>query len=139
MVRSIGADQVVDYTQEDFTGGGPRYDLMFDTVGNRSPSECRNVLAPKGVYIASFGQPDHLWLGPVAQLLRTLVLSRFSSQKMTTFVVKPNQKDLVVLQELLEGGKVTPVIDRTYPLSEIREAFSYLEEGHAQGKVVISV
>ena len=139
MVRSIGVDHVIDYTQEDFTQSGPRYDLMLDLVGNRSPSECRSALTPKGVYVASFDQSEHRWLGPLAQLLRTLVLSRFVSQKMTTFVRKPNQRDLVVLQELLAAGKVTPVIDRTYPLSETPEAIRYLEEGHAQGKVVITV
>ena len=139
MVRSIGADHVIDYTQEDFTRGGQRYDLMLDLVGNRSVSECRNVLTPKGVYMASFGQEDHRWLGPLAQVFRTLVRSIFVSQKMTMYVMKPNQKDLLVLQELLESGKVTPVIDRTYPLSETSEALRYLEEGHARGKVVITV
>jgi len=139
MVRSIGADHVIDYTQEDFTRSGQRYDLMLDLVGNRSVSECRRVLTPQGVYMASFGQPDHRWLGPLAQVFRTLALSPFVSQKMTMYVMKPNQKDLVVLQELLESGKVAPVIDRTYPLSRIPEAFRYLEEGHAQGKVVITV
>jgi NADPH:quinone reductase-like Zn-dependent oxidoreductase len=139
LVRSIGADQIVDYTQEDFTQIGQRYDLMLDLVGNRSVSEYRRALKPKGVYLASFGQPDHRWLGPLAQVLRTLVMSRFVSQKMTLFVQKPNQKDLIVLQQLLEAGKVTPVIDRAYPLSETAEAFRYLEEGHAQGKVVITV
>jgi NADPH:quinone reductase-like Zn-dependent oxidoreductase len=139
MVQSIGADHVIDYTQEDFTRGGEGYDLMLDLVGNRSPLECRRVLTPKGVYLASFGQPDHRWLGPLAQLLRTLLLSPFVSQKMTMFVMKPNPKDLVVLKELLESGKVTPVIDRTYPLSETPDALRYLEEGHAQGKIVVTV
>jgi NADPH:quinone reductase-like Zn-dependent oxidoreductase len=139
MVRSIGADHVIDYTQEDFTRGGQRYDLMLDLVGNRSVSECRSVLNGKGAYLASFGQPDNRWLGPLAQVFRTLLLSPFVSQKMAMFVMKPNQKDLVVLQELLESGKVAPVIDRTYSLSEVPEAFRYLEDGHAQGKVVITV
>ncbi len=139
MVRSIGADHVVDYTQEDFTRGEQRYDLMLDLIGNRSPSECRRVLNPKGIYAASFGQPDHLWLGPLAQVFRTLLLSPFVSQKMTMFVTKPNQEDMIVLKELFEAGKVTPVIDRTYPLSEVPEAMRYLEEGHAQGKVAITV
>jgi NADPH:quinone reductase-like Zn-dependent oxidoreductase len=139
MVRSIGADHVIDYTQEDFTRGGQRYDLMLDLVGNRSVSECRSVLNGKGVYLASFGQPEHRWLGPLPQVSRTLLLSLVVSQKMTMFVMKPNQKDLVVLQELLESAKVTPVIDRTYSLSEVPDAFRYLEDGHAQGKVVITV
>ena len=139
MVRSIGADHVIDYTQEDFTRSGQRYDLMLDLVGNRSVSEYRSVLTPKGVYMACFGQEEHRWLGPLAQVFRTLVLSLFVSQKMTMFVMKPNRKDLIVLQELLESGKVTPVIDRTYLLTETAEAFRYLEEGHARGKVVITV
>jgi NADPH:quinone reductase-like Zn-dependent oxidoreductase len=139
IVRSIGADHVIDYTQEDFTRGGQRYDLMLDLVGNRSVSECRSVLNGKGVYLASFGQPEHRWLGPLPQVSRTLLLSLVVNQKMTMFVMKPNQKDLVVLQELLESAKVTPVIDRTYSLSEVPDAFRYLEDGHAQGKVVITV
>ena len=139
MVRSIGADHVIDYTQENFTRSEQRYDLMIDLVGNRSPSECRRVLNPKGVYLASFGQPEHRWLGPLAQMLRMLVLSRFVSQKMTTFTTKENKEDLAVLKELIEAGKVTPVIDRTYPLSEVPEAIQYLEEGHTQGKNVITI
>jgi NADPH:quinone reductase-like Zn-dependent oxidoreductase len=139
MVRSIGADQVIDYTQEDFTQGRQRYDLMLDNVGNRSLSECRRVLNPKGVYLASFGQPEHLWLGPMAQLLKMAVLSPFVSQRLLTFVATPNNEDLHLLKELLEAGKVTPVIDRSYPLSEVPEAIRYLEEGHARGKVVITV
>ena len=139
IVRSIGADHVVDYTHEDFTQGTELYDLMFDNVGNRSPSECRRVLTLKGVYIANFGQPEHRWLGPLAQMLRMLVMSRFVSQKMTTFTAKESKEDLVFLKELIEAGKVTPIIDRTYPLNKVPEAIRYLEEGHAQGKVVITV
>jgi NADPH:quinone reductase-like Zn-dependent oxidoreductase len=139
MVRSIGADHVIDYTQENFIRAGQRYDLMLDLVGNRSPSEFRRVLNPKGVYVASFGQPEHRWLGPVAQLLRMFVMSRFVSQRMTTFTAKENNQDLVVLKELIEAGKVTPVIDRTYTLSEVPDAIRYIEEGHTQGKIVITV
>jgi NADPH:quinone reductase-like Zn-dependent oxidoreductase len=139
MVRSIGADHVIDYTQEDFTKGGQRYDVMLDTVGNHSPSACRRVLNTNGVYVACFGQPDHRWLGPLAQLLRTLVLSPFVSQRMVTFVTKPDHNDLIAVKELIESGSVTPVIDRTYPLSATPEAISYLEEGHARGKVAITV
>jgi NADPH:quinone reductase-like Zn-dependent oxidoreductase len=139
MVRSIGADHVVDYTEEDFTRGQQRYDLMLDLIGNHSPSACRRVLTSQGMYLASFGQPDHRWLGPLAQMLRTLLLSPFVSQKLTMYVMKPDQKDLVVLKELLEAGKVTPVVDTTYPLSKTPEALRYLEEGHARGKVIITV
>jgi NADPH:quinone reductase-like Zn-dependent oxidoreductase len=139
MVRSIGADHIIDYTQEDFTQGAQRYDLMFDLVGNRSPSGCRRVLNPEGVYVASFGQPEHRWLGPLAQLLRMLVVSRFVSQKMVLFTAHPSREDLQFLTELIEAGKVTPVVDRTYPLSETPEAIRYLEKGHTQGKIVITV
>jgi len=139
LVRSIGADRVFDYTREDFTEAGQRYDLMLDNVGNRSLSECRRVLRPKGVYLSSFGQPENLWLGPVAQLLKMMALSPFVSQNMRSFVATPRQEDLLLMNELLEAGKVTPVIDRTYPLTEVAEAFRYLAEGHARGKVVITV
>ena len=139
LVRSIGADRVIDYTREDFTEGGQRYDLMLDNVGNRSLSECRRVLKPKGVYLSSFGQPENLWLGPVAQLLKMMALSPFMSQSMRSFVATPRQEDLLLMNELLEAGKVTPVIDRTYPLTEVAEAFRYLAEGHARGKVAIIV
>jgi len=139
MVRSIGADHVIDYTREDFTRGPARYDLMLDNVGNHSPSRCRSVLSPSGVYLASFGQPDNRWLGPLAQMLRMLMLSPFVGQKMIPFVAKTTREDLGILKELIEAGKVTPVIDRTYPLSELPEAMRYLEKGHARGKVVITV
>jgi NADPH:quinone reductase-like Zn-dependent oxidoreductase len=139
MVRSIGADQVIDYTREDFTHGGQRYDLLLDNVGNRSPSECRRALKPDGVYVASFGRPERRWLGPAPELLKMFVLAPFVSQKMVTWVTKPNNEDLLTLSGLLEAGKVTPVIDRTYTLSEAPEAMRYLEEGHARGKVVITV
>jgi NADPH:quinone reductase-like Zn-dependent oxidoreductase len=139
MVRSIGADQVIDYTREDFTRGGERHDLMLDNVGNRSPSECRRALNSKGVYVASFGRPERRWLGPVPELLKMGLLAPFVSQKMVTWVTKLNREDLLTLKELIEGGKVTPIIDRTYKLSEASEAMRYLEQGHARGKVVITV
>jgi len=139
MVRSIGADQVIDYTHEDFTHGGQRYDLMLDNVGNRPMSECRRVLASNGTYVLVGGPNGGRWLGPLARLLKVLVLSLFVSQKMVPMLTKRNKEDLLVLKELLEAGKVTPVIDRHYKLSEVPEAIRYLEEGHAQGKVVITV
>ena len=138
MVRSIGADQVIDYTQEDFTQGEQRYDLMFDTVGNRSLSECRGVLASNGACLL-VGMPTGRWLRPLPRLLAAAVLSLFVSEKMVLVVAQPSKEDMLVLRELLEAGTVTPVIDRHYKLSEVPEAIRYLEEGHAQGKVVISV
>ena len=138
MVRSIGADRVIDYTQEDFTKSGQRYDLFFDCVGNHSLLACRRVLNPKGIYIL-VGGPGGRWLGPLARMLKTLVLSWFVSQKLVLFLAKPSKEDLIVMHEIMKAGKVTPVIDKRYKLSEVPEAIRYLEEGHARGKVVITL
>ena len=138
MVRSIGADHVIDYTREDFTRGDQRYDLILDNVGNHSLLECRRVMTPHGIYIPN-GGPSGRWLGPAAHMLKTLVLSPFVSQKVVSFVETSNTQDLHDLKELIEAGKVAPVIDRTYPLSEVPQALRYLKEGHARGKVVITV
>jgi NADPH:quinone reductase-like Zn-dependent oxidoreductase len=139
MVRSLGADHVIDYTQEDFTRSGWKYDLIFQLAGTRSPSECRHALTSKGTLVLISGDSDGRWIGPVARIIKALVLSPFVSQKMASFTVKPNKEDLQFLKQLIEAGKVTPVIDRTYPLSEVPEAIRYLENGHARGKVVIRV
>ena len=137
MVRSLGADRVIDYTQEDFTRSGQRYDLFFDCVGNHSLSACRRVLNPKGVYI-EVGGPSGKWMiGALARSIAVLVLSPFVSQKMVTLLAKSNKDDLALIRELMATGKVTPVIDRRYSLSDVPEAIRYLEEGHARGKVVI--
>jgi NADPH:quinone reductase-like Zn-dependent oxidoreductase len=138
MVRSIGANQVVDYTQEDFTRRGQRYDLIVDAVGNRSLSDLRRALTPKGTLVIVGGGSGR-WLGPLALPLRALVLSRFVGQRLLFFVATISKDHLVVLKDLIAAGKVTPVIDRTYPLSEAPEAIRYLEAGHARGKVVITV
>jgi len=138
MVRSLGADHVIDYTQEDFTRGGQPYDLIFDAAGNRSLSHLRRVLKPEGTVVLAGAAPGR-WLGPLLLPLKGLVVSWFVSQKLVPFLSKRSKDDLVVLKELIEAGKVTPVIDRRYPLSEVPEAIRYIEEGHAQGKVVITV
>ena len=139
MVASIGADRVVDYAQEDFTRTGPRYDLLIDIAGSRTLSETRRVLVPKGVLVA-VGGPDHgRWVGPLSRTARMALLSPAVSQRMTFFLARQNSGDLAVLRELLDAGKVTPVIDRTYPLTETAEAIRYLETGHARGKVVITM
>ena len=138
MVRSIGADQVIDYTQEDFTQSGQYYDLIFDGVANRSLSDCRRALTPKGTLVLSGGSGGR-WIGPIGLELNALVLSPFVRQRLRSNSGKHSKEDLVVLKEFIESGKVTPVIDRTYGLSEVPEAIRYLEEGHAQGKVVITV
>ena len=133
MVRSIGADHVIDCTREDFTKGGQRYDLILDNVGNHAFSDCRRVLTPQGILIPNTG---HAGMGYVA---KAFVLSAFLRQQGRPLVTTSSSEDLVTLKELIEAGKVTPVIDRTYPLSETPEAFRYLEKGHARGKVVITV
>jgi NADPH:quinone reductase-like Zn-dependent oxidoreductase len=139
MVRSIGADHVIDYTREDFAEGDQRYDLILDIGGNSSLSRLRRVLAPQGTLVIVGGEGGGRWLGGTDRQLRALMLSPFVGQKLGTFVSSENHKDMLVLKELVESGEVTPVIDRTYPLAEVPEAIRYLEEGHAQGKVVITV
>ena len=139
MVRSLGADHVIDYTQEDFTQSGQKYDLIFQLAGTTSPSDCRRALTSKGTLVLSSGDSDGRWIGPVDRLIKAVVLSPFVSQKLGSFLAKPNKDDLQFLKELIEAGKLTPVIDRTYSLSEVAEAMRYLEEGHARGKVVITV
>src|SRR2546430_16326344 len=135
IVRSIGADQVIDYTQEDFTHNGQRYDLILAVNGYHSISAYKRALHPEGVYVMTGGSNAQLFQ---AMLLGPLV-SMTGRQKMGDSAHKPNKKDLNFMKELLEADKVTPVIDRRYPLGETAEALRYLEEGHARGKVVITV
>jgi NADPH:quinone reductase-like Zn-dependent oxidoreductase len=137
MVRSIGADRVIDYTREDFAEGQQPYDVILDIGGNSSLARLRRALAPRGTLVIVGGEGGGRWLGGTDRQLRALALSPFVSQKLGTFVASENHEDMLVLQELIESGKVTPVIDRTYPLSEVPEAIRYLEEGRAKGKVVI--
>jgi NADPH:quinone reductase-like Zn-dependent oxidoreductase len=140
LVRSIGADHVIDYTREDFADGARRYDLVLDTAGNRSLAHLRRALAPRGTLVIVGGEGGGRWLGGFdRQILRAPILSLFVSQTLRPLTSKERSEDLVVLKELIEAGKVTPIIDRTYPLSEVPEAIRYLEEGHARGKVVITV
>jgi NADPH:quinone reductase-like Zn-dependent oxidoreductase len=135
MVRSLGADQVIDYTQEDFTQNGQRYDLILAANGYHPISAYQRALSPQGIYVMSGGS--------MAQMFQAMLLgpwlSRKSSQKMGNLLAKPNQKDLIFMKELLETGKVTPVIDRRFPLRDVADAIRYLEAGHARGKVVITV
>ncbi len=133
MVRAIGADHVIDYTQEDFTQGGPRYDLILDNVANRPLSACRRALTPRGTLVPNSG---HAGMG---YIIKAFATSLFVRQQGRPFVSTPKTEDLITLKDLIESGKVTPVIDRTYPLPETPEAFRYLGEGHARGKVVITV
>jgi NADPH:quinone reductase-like Zn-dependent oxidoreductase len=139
MVRSIGADHVVDYTREDFAAGGQRYDLILDIGGNSTLAHLRRALSPRGTLVIVGSESDGRWLGGTDRQLRAMLLSPFVGQNLGTFVNKENYKDMLVLKEFIESDKVTPVIDRTYPLAEVPEAIRYLAVGRAQGKVVIAV
>ncbi len=141
LVRSLGADRVIDYTQDDFTKGDQRYDLILDNVGNRSLSAIRRVMNPKGIYVlvGGGGPDDGRWLGPLARGIKTLMLSPFVSQDLVMFMATINKDDLTTLKELMETNRVTPVLDRTYPLRETATAIRYLEEGRARGKVIITM
>jgi NADPH:quinone reductase-like Zn-dependent oxidoreductase len=141
MVRSLGADRVIDYTREDFTQSAQRYDVIFDLVGNHPLSACRRILNPKGTYLGAgvLGAMSGRWIGPLPRLLHTVVLSWFVSQKLVPFIAKSSQEDLTIMRELMESGKITPVIDKCYRLSETADAIRYLAEEHARGKVVITL
>ena len=141
LVRSLGADHVIDYTKEDFAKGTERYDVILDNVPNHSLSECRHILNPKGKYvmIGGGGPNDSRWIGPFGRVIHALLVSPFISQKMGMMMADANQKDLTVLADMMQSGKLKPVIDRTYKLSEVPAAIAYLEEGHARGKVVITI
>jgi NADPH:quinone reductase-like Zn-dependent oxidoreductase len=137
LVRSLGADEVIDYTKEDFTKRGQRYDVLFDLGANRSFADCRRVLVPNGTLVLA-GAPKGLW-AIVWRLLTAQLLSRIGSQRIASFLARVRHADLVVLKGLVEAGKLSPVIDRRYPLSEVSDAIRYVGTGAARGKVVICV
>lgn len=141
MVRALGADHVIDYTKEDFSQSSDRYDLILDNVGNRSLGDFRRVMNPEGIYvlIGGGGPDDGRWIGPFARVIKACLLSPFVSEELVMLLASINKDDLLLMKELMEEGKVTPVIDRTYALSEVPEAIRYLEKGHARGKVIITV
>jgi NADPH:quinone reductase-like Zn-dependent oxidoreductase len=140
LVRSIGADHVIDYTREDFADGGQRYDLILDIGGNRSLSHLRRAMTPRGTLLLVGGEGGGRWIGgTVAGLVRALAISPFVRQTLRPSMTREHYEELLALTELIEAGTITPVIDRTYPLSEAPEAIRYLEAGHAQGKLVITV
>ena len=141
LVRSLGADHVIDYTKEDFAKSEQRYDVILDNVPNHSLSECRRILTPKGKYvmIGGGGPNEGRWIGPFGRVIHTLLLAPFISQQMGMMMADANQKDLTVLADMMQTGKLKPVIDRTYKLDQVPEAIRYLEEGHARGKVIIAV
>jgi NADPH:quinone reductase-like Zn-dependent oxidoreductase len=139
LVRSLGADHVIDYTREDFAEGGLRYDLILQVGGTASPSHCRRALTPDGTLVLSSGEPRRRVFGPVGRMVKAMALSRLVSQRMVAFVMKATRDDLEAMSALIESGKVTPVIDTSFPLSQVAEAIRYLEEGRARGKVVVTV
>jgi NADPH:quinone reductase-like Zn-dependent oxidoreductase len=139
MVRSIGADHVIDYTQEDFTKSGQRYDILLDLIANHSLSACRRIINPKGICITAGGSAGRWMVRPIARSITALVLSRLVGQKFIGFLARPSKEDLTIMHNLMKAGKVTPVIDKLYNLSQVPAAIRYLEAGHARGKVVITV
>jgi NADPH:quinone reductase-like Zn-dependent oxidoreductase len=139
MVRAIGADRVIDYTQEDFTRGAERYDLIVDTVGSHSVAESRRVLNPRGTLVMVGSQDKGHWIGAMSALIGVWVTAPFASQKIAGLMADLDPKDMDILRELMQSGKVTPVIDRRYTLEETAEAVGYVEQGHSRGKVVIAV
>jgi NADPH:quinone reductase-like Zn-dependent oxidoreductase len=139
LVRSLGADHVVDYTREDFTRSGRRYDLLLDVAGSRPWSECKRVVGRDATLVLVGGPKTNPWLGPLGHVVGVRLASLRASQKVGFFVATFTREDFLVLAELLEAGKVTPVIDRQYELAEVPAALSYLGEGHAPAKVVITI
>jgi NADPH:quinone reductase-like Zn-dependent oxidoreductase len=138
MVRSIGADHVIDYTREDFTSANKRYDIIFDNVGNHSLSACRRLLNPTGINLMVGVLSGRGIISLLTRLVTALIWSRFISQKFIFFIAKLNKQDLTLLSELMATGKVTSVIDRCYALHQVPEAIRYLSEHHARGKVIIT-
>ena len=141
LVRSLGADNVIDYTKEDFTKRPERYDLILDNVGSQPLSGFRRVLNPKGKYVAigGGGVNDSRWTGPLVTVVKMVALNKLGTQEMGMMLAEMNKKDLNILEDLIQAGKVKPVIDRTYTFNQLPEAMRYLEEGHARGKVVVTV
>jgi NADPH:quinone reductase-like Zn-dependent oxidoreductase len=138
LVRSLGADHVIDYTQEDFTRSDRRYDLLFDIAGSKSWSELRRVLTPEAKVVIVGAQKRRV-LGPIGHIVRLRLASLRGSQRAVFFIAKTNRADMEILRELLESGKVRPVVDRRYELADAADAFRYLGEGHARGKIVVTV
>jgi NADPH:quinone reductase-like Zn-dependent oxidoreductase len=137
--RALGADHVIDYTREDFTRSGERYDVLFDNAGSRSWSACKRVLAPEAIVLLVGGSKDKRILGPLGHIIAMKLRALRGGRKAVFFIAKPSSDDLEALAAMLEAGTVKPVIDRRYDFSEIAAAFRYLGEGHARGKIVIAV
>ncbi len=138
-VRSIGADHVIDYTQEDFTRNGRAYDVIIDNAGTRSLRDTRRAMTPKGTLIPNNGQLDRVWVASLPRLLKTMAWSLFVGQKVRMVLSATKYEDLEAIKELIEAGRVKPLIDRTYQLAEAPDAMAYLGEGHPRGKIVVEV
>ena len=139
LVRSLGADRVIDYTQEDFTQGAERYDVILDMSGNHSLADYRHVLTPHGVYVLAGDTSKGAWLGPLASFGKTFIESRFVPQKLESFMASLTQADLAVLAGMLQAGKIRSVIDRRFSLQQVADAVRYQQTGHARGKVIVTV
>jgi NADPH:quinone reductase-like Zn-dependent oxidoreductase len=138
-VRSIGADHVIDYTRDDFASAGERFDVIIDIGGNSTLARLRRALTPKGTLVIVGGEGGGAWFGGIDRQLRAMMLSPFIGQKLVSFINRENHQDLIALSVLIESGKVTPVIDRTYPLAEVPQAMRRLQDGEAQGKIAITI
>jgi len=138
LVRSLGADRVIDYTKDDFTAGDARYDVVFDNVCTRTLAEVRRVVKPGGTVVPNGGGSPERGINMLG-LLWTFATRRFLSHRIKFFVTKPNRADLQLLTEMIQTGTVTPVIDKVYPLADVAEAFRHLEAGHAHGKIVVTI
>ena len=139
LVRSLGADHLIDYTKDEFTAGGRRFDLILQAAGAHSAAACRRALVANGTLVQISGDSTNRWIGPLGRIAAAGLLSPFVRQRVTSFTVQPNRNDFLLLAELLERGTVSPVIDRSYPLSEVPAAVRHVEEGHTRGKVVVTV
>ncbi|MPZ14063.1 MAG: zinc-binding dehydrogenase [Chloroflexi bacterium] len=137
LVRSFGADRVLDYTKQDFTKGGERYDIIFDCVGNHSLADCRRALNRTGTYVVVGDLTGRGAIGILGRLMTVLALSRVATRKVSTFLAKPVHQDLIAIRDLITAGKVKPIVDRRYTLSEVADALRYVEQRHARGKVVL--
>lgn len=139
MVRSLGADEVIDYTQQDFAEAGEKYDVIFQLGGQHSPAHCRRALTPQGRLVLSSGDSDGKWIGPMDRIIQAAALSPFVSQKLISLDVKRSKADLEQLAGLIDAEKLKPVIDRSFPLDEVAEAVRYVEQGHTKGKVLVQI
>ena len=143
LIRTLGADRVIDFAEQDFTRAGERYDLIFDVPGNHTFSECRRALTPAGRYVLighdDYGRATGAWMGSLPRFLKLMALSPFIGQLAMSPSPPETKTHLDVLKELLEAGKLTPIVDRTFPLSEVPDAIRYLQEGRAKGRIVLTV